>query len=175
VLALALAPAAAGCGTGSAAAPAATHAQSVPPGWRTATTAAGLTLAYPPAWSPLGGDPGSLSAVVRGPDGNIAGYLNLTPRSGAERAANWVSFRPQHERGEGDRDVRVLASRTMRLRGGPAVCVEDSYSTRTNARYVELACLVEGARPAVVLGAAPPQQWRATMPVIERALTAAVT
>jgi hypothetical protein len=122
---------------------------------------------------PLSGDPGSLSAVLRGPGGSIAGYLNLTPRSGAERLSNWVSFRPRHERGEGDRDVRVISARRTRLRSGPAECVEDSYTTRTGARYVELACLVEGARPAVVLGAAPPAEWAAQEQVLRRAIAAA--
>jgi hypothetical protein len=173
----------AGCGGGGGAgghqvaAPqqraATTASASAPSGWRLARAPSGATLAYPASWRPLAGDPGTLSAVQRDGTGHVVGYLNLTPRQGSERAANWVSFRPAHEREEGDRDVRVIAASSERLPAGAGTCLRDSYTTITHARYVELACLVEGPHPAVVLGAAPPQQWTAQEPVIARAIAAA--
>jgi hypothetical protein len=123
---------------------------------------------------PLAGDRGTLSAVARDTGGRIVGYLNLTPRQGAETLSNWASFRPRHERSEGDRAVRVLGAGPMLLRSGRAQCVRDSYVTSTGAPYVELACLVEGRRPGVVLGAATPAQWREQQAVIRRALATAV-
>jgi hypothetical protein len=158
---------------GAATATAAAAATSIPAGWRLARAASGATLAYPASWRALAGDPGTLSAVQRDGAGHIVGYLNLTPRQGSERAGNWVSFRPAHEREEGDRDVRVIAASSKRFPAGAGTCLRDSYTTITHARYVELACLIEGAHPAVVLGAAPPRRWAAEEPLIAGAIAAA--
>jgi hypothetical protein len=144
-----------------------------PAGWRVQRTPLGATLPYPGSWREVAGDSGTASAVLRDAAGGYLGYLNLTPRQGAESAASWSSFRPAHNRAEGDRDVRVLAAaRDVRLRDGSGACVEDAYTTVTGIRYVELACLVSGARSAVVVGAAPPAQWHAQEPVIARAISA---
>jgi hypothetical protein len=144
-----------------------------PAGWRLARASDGATLPYPPSWRALAGDRGTVSAALRDADGDFVGYLNLTPRQGAERESNWASFRPAHNREEGDTHVHVIASgRGLRLGGGRASCVEDSYATTSGAHYVELACLIAGARPLVALGAAPPGDWKAQAPVIARSLSA---
>jgi hypothetical protein len=178
--ALAAATLLAGCGasarTGtatSAAAPATLGAGTPPPGWHVERTTAGLTLAYPADWRALPGDKGTLSAAQRS-GGAYLGYLNVTPRQAAERRSDWAAFRNAHNREEGDRAVRLLASvAAVNLAAGPASCVKDAYTTITGAHFVELACLTEGAHPVVVLGAAPPQLWRSQQPLIVRAISSA--
>lgn len=106
--------------------------------------------------------------------GRYVGYLNVTPRQSTESLANWVSFRARHNRAEGDREVRVLASASgLRFRGGTGTCLMDSYTTSSGSRYVEMACLVGGASSAVVVGATPPGDWRAQSATIERAIASA--
>jgi hypothetical protein len=147
--------------------------ESAPADWPLARGSGGAALPYPPGWQRLGGDRGTLSAALRDGAGRYLGYLNLTPRQGAERASNWRSFRPAHNRAEGDRDVRVLSfARGVRLRAGIAACVQDAYTTSTATRYVEVACLLDGPNAAVVLGAAPAGGWRSQAPSIARALSA---
>src|SRR6266576_6435281 len=80
-----------------------------PPGWNVARSTAGA-LAYPPGWTPIKTDPGTASVALLGADGRIEAYLNATPRMGAETLNNWRQFRPQHNRAEGQRDVRLLAA-----------------------------------------------------------------
>jgi hypothetical protein len=50
--------------------------------------------------------------------------------------------------------------------------VRDSYRTRFGTRYVELACLVSGARAStVIVGASPPESWSTISPLLERAIS----
>lgn len=130
----------------------------------------GAALVRPPGWQALKGDPGSTSFVLR-VRGTIVGYLNATPRSGAETLANWSRFRPAHNREEGDRDVRTLAAATgITVDGSSASCVIDQYRTSLS-RYREIACLVRrSGNSSVVLGAAPPSQWSRQRPVLEHAI-----
>jgi hypothetical protein len=185
IAAAALAGAAAGCG-GAAGHPVATAEAPpqrsfawlapapAPSGWRVQRTPVGATLPSPRSWTALAGDRGSASAALREPTGQYLGYLNLTPRQGAEHAAGWSVFRTAHNRAEGDRDVRLLSvARDVRFRGATGTCVRDSYVTVTRNRFIEVACLVSGAHPSVLVGAAPPAQWHAQAPVIARALASA--
>jgi hypothetical protein len=105
------------------------------------------------------------------------GYLNLTPRQGDEALSTWGSFRVAHNTKEGDRSVRKLAAaQGLRFRTGRGSCVRDAYTTKTGAQYVEVACLVAGAKTAsVIVGAAPPQMWAQLSPSIERAISALTT
>ena len=65
------------------------------------------------------------------------------------------------------------AAHHLRFRTGTGSCVRDSYTTVNGAHYVEIACLVVGARAAsVIVGAAPPDRWSQTAPAIERAIAA---
>ena len=103
-------------------------------------------LAYPPGWTPIKTDPGTASVALLGGGERIDGYLNATPRQGTETLADWSRFRPQHNQGEGDRGVRlVAATTTARFRSGRGACVIDTYTT-SKASYREIACLVNGPR-----------------------------
>ena len=145
---------------------------SVPAGWSTLRTSTGSVLAYPPGWHAIHGDPGTASAAQRDATGRFVGYLNLTPRQGAESLSNWSTFRAHHNGEEGDRHVRVLAAaRRLRVAGRDASCVKDSYTTSTGSAYVELACLIGGERSAVVVGAAPPDAWTMQSSAIERSIS----
>ena len=85
---------------------------SVPTGWNVARIHGGATFAYPPGWTPIKTDPGTASVALLGGGQRIDGYLNATPRQGNETLANWSRFRPQHNQGEGDRGVRLVAATT---------------------------------------------------------------
>jgi hypothetical protein len=134
-------------------------------------------LRYPPSWRRARGDPGTATAVLAGSGGRYLGYLNLTPRQGNETLADWSTFRIEHNREEGQRRVRLLASATnLSFPTGRGSCVRDEYTTETRSRYIELACLVVGARTAVVVvGAAPPSEWPQLGGEIGRALVAVGT
>jgi hypothetical protein len=162
----------AACGAASKNAFSWLHPQAPPPGWRPAAVTSGATLAYPPSWRPQSGDPGTATAATFGADGRFLGYLNLTPRQGAETLSNWSSFRVEHNAEEGDTTVkRLAAAGDLRFLTGRGACVKDAYTTRTGSRYVEIACLVVGSRGGwVVVGAAPPSAWGRESAVLERAI-----
>lgn len=134
-------------------------------------------MAYPPGWHLVAGDAGTATAVLRGPQREFLGYLNLTPRQGEESVSDWTAFRIAHNAREGDRHVTTLAAdHRLRVRSGRGACVRDEYATATGARYIEIACLVAGARAtSVIVGAAPPQAWARISPSIERAISAFTT
>jgi hypothetical protein len=148
------------------------HPTPPPPGWKVARTAGGAALAYPPGWRPIRTDSGTASVALLGGGGRIAGYLNATPRQGTETPANWNRFRPQHNRREGARNVRLIASATgVRFRSGLGSCVIDSYAT-SRAAYREIACLVAGPKSAqVVVAAAPEGLWGREAATLERAVS----
>src|SRR5947209_3520030 len=123
---------------------------SPPSGRNVARTQAGAMLAYPPGWTPIKTDRGTASVALLGGGQRIDGYLNATPRQGTETLADWSRFRPQHNQGEGDRGVRLVAVTTDgRFRSGRAACVIDTYTT-SRASYREIACLVSGPRASAV-------------------------
>jgi hypothetical protein len=129
-------------------------------------------LAYPHSWQAIDGDPGTASAALR-VGGHIVGYLNATPQGGAETTANWLRFRPAHNRAEGDEAVLPRAGmRGVRLRSGPGSCLIDDYTTATGARYRELACIVRGRRAdSVVVGSALRSHWQRLAPVLRTAVS----
>ena len=146
--------------------------------WHTGRLPGGVArLAYPLGWQSIRSDPGTFSAAVRAPTGEIRGYLNATPRQGTETLSNWGSFRLDHNRDEGDVDVRRVASATgLRFRSGHGSCVIDVYKTSTGRSYREVACIVAGAKATtVVVGAAPPAQWSQQGPALERAISSFLT
>jgi hypothetical protein len=178
VAALALTAGMTGCGGGQAshrrgAAPFAWLRPAPPPtSWEVAHIPSGSTLAHPPGWRPIKTDPGTASVALLGDRDRIDAYLNATPKQGPETLANWSRYRPDHNRGEGSRSVRVLASATdLSFRSGRGSCVIDSYTTSKDA-YREIACLV--ARPrssAVVIAAAPTSLWDDQAPTLKRAVS----
>src|SRR6185436_17535775 len=116
VAALALTGGITGCGGGHAshrrvAGPFAWLRPAPPPtGRKVARIAGGSTLAYPPGWRAIKTDRGTASVALLGGGDRIDAFLNATPKQGPETLANWRRFRPQHNRGEGNRRVRVAAS-----------------------------------------------------------------
>jgi hypothetical protein len=144
----------------------------VPTSWNVTRILSGAALAYPPGWTPIKSDPGTASVALLGnPDGND-GFLNATPKQGAETLADWSRFRPRHNRGEGDRRLRVIAATANgHFRSGRGACVIDTYTT-SKATYREIACLVSGPRSsAVVVAAAPTALWARRAPTLERAVS----
>jgi hypothetical protein len=149
------------------------HPSPVPPGWQTRALPSGdATLAYPPSWRLIETDPGTVSAARKAGQ-RIVGYLNITPQGGGETLANWASFRPAHNREEGDRNLVTIASATgLQFRGGHGSCVKDFYTTETDNRYIELACIVHGtSATSVIVGAAALSLWPQLSPVLERAVS----
>jgi hypothetical protein len=146
--------------------------QHTPPGWKLARLPSGhAAFTYPSTWRPIRTDPGTASVALLGHARSIRGYLNLTPRQGAETLANWPSFRIHHLGDEGSTDVRLIArAHELRFRSGRGSCVIDSYRT-PRTRYREIACLVTGTRTSSVLvGAAPSKTWAQQVGTIERAI-----
>ena len=87
------------------------HPARAPADWTHVTIASGnATLFYPAAWKPIPGDKGTVTASLRDKTGIYHGYLNVTPRQGAERLNGWASFRTRRNREEGDQRVHELAS-----------------------------------------------------------------
>ena len=161
-----------GSGRGRASGPFAWLRPASPPtGWNVARTRGGAMLAYPPGWTPIRSDPGTASVALLG-GGRIDGYLNATPRQGNETLADWSRFRPQHNQGEGDRGVRLVAATTDgRFRSGRGACVIDTYTT-SKASYREIACLVSGrGSSAVVVAAAPTALWDQQAATLQRAVS----
>ncbi len=152
------------------------HPGPAPPGWVAMTTPSGqATLFRPPGWTPIPGDPGTVSAALRGDRGAYLGYLNVTPREGVEHSRDWARFRLNRNRDEGDRHVRQLAvAEALRFRAARGACLIDDYSSRVGAHpYREIACLVTGRRHAdVFVAAALRGDWAAERGSLERAASA---
>lgn len=148
------------------------HPAAPPAAWQVARIPGGAALAYPPGWRPVKTDPGTASVALLGGGGRFDGFLNATPKSGRETAANWRRFRPDHNRGEGNRDVRLLASAAnLAFRSGRGSCVIDTYTT-SKATFREIACLVSGPHStAVVVAAAPNAGWERQAATLERAVS----
>lgn len=147
--------------------------QPAPASWRAAPIRAGAVLAYPSSWHLIKGDRGTATAALRAADGRFLGYLNVTPQQGPETLANWGTFRVDHNHEEGDRNVvRLAYASGLRFLDGHGSCVKDAYVSRTGVRYVEIACLVAGAKAnTVIVGAAPPSSWAQVSGTIERAIS----
>jgi hypothetical protein len=110
------------------------HSASLPIGWKVARIHSGAEFGYPPGRRAIKTDPGTASVALLGSGGQIDGFLNATPKQ-AETLSNWRRFRPQHNRREEDRNVRVLAATDdARFRSARASCVIDDYRT-SKAHY----------------------------------------
>jgi hypothetical protein len=146
-----------------------------PAGWKVARIRGGSTLAYPPGWRPIETDRGTATVALLGGGERIEGYLNATPKQGSETLANWGRFRVDHNRDEGSRHERLVASATdLRFRSGRGSCVIDSYTT-SKAAYREIACFVAGPNSsAVVVAAAPAELWHDQAATLQRAVSSFV-
>jgi hypothetical protein len=143
-----------------------------PAGWNVARLPDGATLAYPPGWRSVKTDPGTASVALLGGGDRFDGFLNATPKSGTETASNWSRFRPDHNRGEGNRNVHLLAAaENLRFRSGRGSCVIDVYTT-SKTTFREIACLVSGPHStAVVVAAAPNTGWNHHAATLEQAVS----
>jgi hypothetical protein len=153
-------------------------ARPAPSGWTSARIASGgATLFYPPGWKPIAGDRGTVSAALRDASGSYLGYLNVTPRQGAERLTGWAGFRASRNAQEGDRSVRIIAAAEgLRLAGAQASCVSDDYLSRVGSHpYREVACILAGSRSSnVFVGASRVADWPRLGPLLERAASALI-
>ena len=147
-----------------------------PVDWRHATTArTAATLFYPPAWRAIPGDKGTVTEALRDSAGPYAGYLNLTPRQGAERLHGWAAFRTTRNHEDGDGQVRQLAAAEgLRFRDARGSCVIDDYLSKVGAHpYREIACILSGRRHTdVFIAAALTRDWRTLRPTLEQAASA---
>jgi hypothetical protein len=150
--------------------------RSAPRDWPAATIASGgATLRRPPGWASVEGDAGTVSFALRDAGGRYLGYLNVTPRQGAERLRGWAAFRLRRNREEGDRHVRELAAREgMTFAGAKGSCLIDDYGSRAGANpYREIACIVRGRHSeSVLIAAALRPEWPALAPMLARAVEA---
>jgi hypothetical protein len=141
--------------------------------WTSATIASGgATLSYPSNWRPIPGDVGTVTAALRDSRGMYRGYLNVTPRQGAERLAGWATFRAERNTQEGDRRTRVVAAaENLRLGSARGSCVVDDYLSRVGSHpYREMACIFTGSRYTnVFVGATLVSDWPTLGRVVERA------
>jgi hypothetical protein len=149
-----------------------------PKTWIGATTASGgATLFYPSSWKPIPGDSGTVTAALRDRRGLYRGYLNVTPREGAEQLAGWAAFRIRRNTQEGDRPTRlVAAAENLRFDNARGSCVIDDYLSRVGSHaYREVACIVAGRRYTnVFIGAALVGDWPTLAHIVERAASALV-
>jgi hypothetical protein len=149
-----------------------------PKAWTKATIATGgATLFYPPSWKPIPGDRGTVTAALRDSRGLYRGYLNITPRQGAEQLAGWAAFRTRRNTQEGDRQTHALAAAEgLRFSHARGSCVIDDYLSRVGSHpYREVACIVAGSRYTnVLIGATLVRDWPTLGRVIERAASAVV-
>jgi hypothetical protein len=147
-----------------------------PKTWTSATiVSGGATLSYPSNWKPIPGDHGTVTAALRDSRGLYRGYLNVTPRQGAEQLAGWATFRIERNTQEGDRQTRVVASaENLRLGSVRGSCVIDDYLSRVESHpYRELACIFTGSRYTnVFVGASLVRDWPTLGRVVERAASA---
>jgi hypothetical protein len=141
-------------------------------GWNHATISSGAaTVAYPSGWEAIPGDAGTLSFATRR-GALYVGYLNVTPRQGAEQLTGWARFRTHRNAEEGDKQVRALSSsENVPVANGRGSCVVDDYVSRVGSHpYRELACIVAGRHSAsVFVGAALRSDWSTLATVVRQA------
>jgi hypothetical protein len=153
------------------------HVGRAPEGWKRAhVPGSPAAFSYPPGWRTIAGDRGTASAALRS-RGRIVGYLNATPQGGKETLANWLGFRPAHNREEGDTEVTPLAgASSLKFRNGQGSCLVDGYTSGGGARYRELACIVAGrTATTVVVASARPGHWAGLAPVLRHAVSSFTT
>jgi hypothetical protein len=147
-----------------------------PPAWsRAAISSGAATLSYPSSWKAIPGDAGTVSFAVRDSRGRYLGYLNLTPREGAEQLGGWAAFRTRRNAQEGDKRVRIVsASEDVVFANTRRSCVVDDYVSRVGSHsYRELACIVAGRHStSVFVGATLRSEWSRLGPVVRRSAAA---
>lgn len=149
---------------------------SLPHGWTQLDGASSVApLPLPPGFHAVAGDRGTLTAVLFGRGGADLGYLNVTPRQGAERLLGWPKFRLEHLREDDASSARE--ERAAQLVGtGTALrsCVVDDYMTRVGSHgFHEVACLVmQHSAGSVIVAATPTGDPAHVWAVLQRAVAA---
>jgi hypothetical protein len=144
-----------------------------PADWQRAVLPSGeARVSYPPSFTPLVGDTGTVSATVRDVRGRFLAYINVTPRQGDEKLKGFGSFRVGLLRDEDPMVIQDATQEGLRFHGGLGSCVIDHYVTRIDHnRYREVACLVQGRHgSAVVVAAAMEGVWRQFGPVLQQVI-----
>jgi hypothetical protein len=95
-------------------------------------------------------------SVAAGPASQVyEGYINVTPREGAEQLHGFAAFRIDRLGDEDTSVHEIAASENVAFAGATGSCVNDDYRTRIGANhYQEIACLVVGERSQYVIVAA---------------------
>ena len=122
----------------------------------------------------MSGDPGSATFVLGANADRPRAYLNATLATEEERLGSWDGFRLSHNRREGDRNVRLLATRgELRLGGSVAArCLQDAYISGTTS-YTEIACLAQApSGRTVIVAASPTPAWQQERATLMRAIDA---
>ena len=149
------------------------HPAMPPRGWRRGSIASGdASVSYPASWKPIPGDTGTVSFSLRDAGGAYLGYINVTPRQGAEQLHGWAQFRLRRNRAEGATRVRAVASvERLPFASATGSCVIDDYLSRVGAHpYREVACIVAGHRAtSVLVGAARLSEWNNLRAVLKLA------
>jgi hypothetical protein len=118
-----------------------------------------------------------VSRSLRSHSGLYVGYLNVTPREGAEQLHGWAAFRLNRNREEGDTHVtQVAAAEGLRFRNAHGSCLIDDYLSRVGSNpYREIACIVAGHRHTdVFIGAGLRSDWQAVRGTLERAASSLI-
>jgi hypothetical protein len=117
-----------------------------------ATPSGDAILAYPPSFRPARSDPGSLSVAAGTAPHVYEGYLNVTPRQGAEQLHGFAAFRLDRLGDEDTAVHEIVAAENVAFVRAVGSCVNDDYRTRIgDNHYEELACLVAGRRSQFVI------------------------
>ena len=144
-----------------------------PADWIRVTTPAGTAvLSYPPSFTPVRTDPGTVSVATGAGSPIYQGYLNVTPRQGAETLRGFTAFRLDHL-GDEDTNVHEITSAgRVAFQGAVGSCVNDDYRTRVgHNHYEEIACFVAGADDEyVVVAAALYADWGRLAPTLREAV-----
>jgi hypothetical protein len=146
-----------------------------PSGWlRLMTPAGDAVLTYPPSFRPVRSDPGSVSVAVGAAPHVYVGYLNVTPRQGAEQPHGFSAFRIGRLGDEDTAVHEIAASENVAFAGAVGSCVNDEYRTRVgDNHYEEITCLVSGQRTQyVIVAAALFADWDRFAPTLRTALAA---
>jgi hypothetical protein len=139
------------------------------------TTPSGdATLAYPPSFRPARSDPGSLTVAAGNAPHVYDGYLNVTPRQGAEQLHGFAAFRLDRLGDEDTTVHEIAAAEKVAFVGAVGSCVNDDYRTRIgDNHYEEVACLVAGRRSEfVIVASARFGEWDRFVPALRTALEA---
>ena len=119
-------------------------ASSTPPAtWARLTVPSGLgTLASPPGFRTVDGDPGTLAVALVNSVGTYLGYINVTPRQGPETLQDWAAFRLTHLKGDDAVSVHEDAMvQSVRTAAAVRSCVIDDYVTTVgHHQFHEVAC-----------------------------------